>query len=866
MLQKNKAISKFLVALILMSFIFILNTQKVLAYDYNTVLSDLESLENLAEEYKSEYEVWTDTKILVTSYIRDGVYDSTWNQYGTAVDTGFANYVNEKNSSLSYLKSVFTMTTSSGDTIDFKRLVSDLDIMYTKGSLFGSWVSDIYDLATVISTSQNSADNIASSYYNSFSSSGCLTNIDAFNIYKSGNGSVSGAIRNYYSSVSSSSRYKQFTNNIGVSNITKDALRTSVLTNFRNCSEITNLLGIRGISYDSNKNVVEGACFAFADYIFEKHPEKQYNTSIKISEKDFSMTIGEEAELTINIEPATDINLINVTSSSPDVVSVVNNNTIRAISSGEATITCSYQGASASIKVTVISKIESISFKDTKITVQAGTADKIEPIVTPAGNIKYSFKSSDTTVVDVDQSGNLYSLKSGTAIITCFSNDNQDIKAEMEVTVIESIQTLSISEPQISLRKGESRKVGLVVEPTNYTDKIIYNSSDNQIASIDANGMITARKEGTVTITCTAESNTELTATCEVTVTKSIESLRFNPSFTTIDLKEGNTYRLNLESVPVDIDPSLLAFEISDKSMISLNTKTMTITVSGHGNATITVRSKEDSDISAKMSIYVLDTSKEEEKPTPKVTNKDAEIDTKDIVDKVDELPNTKVDTSFFDIDIKNVLLMIIVIAIILVVLFVVISEIINRNRDKLGRFFGFRENFREDDYSPNHSDLDDYEDLDKMHLRTTKNVYKITYQTEKSANELKERLEREYQERIKIQESQKTKEQADAELLYFDQQMEKERGEEISEMLRADGLLDDSKEIIDTRETEELSDDFSEEDKEEFLKLSKDLEEDDDKFSTKDILSKDSKKTSENEFFSVEELRNELRDSLKDK
>ena len=839
MLQKNKTL-KYIVLLLFMSFLFLFNAQKVLAYDYNTVLSDLESLENLAEEYKSENGLSTDTRILITSYIRDGVYDSTWNQYGTTVDSNFVNYINEKNSSLSYLKNVFTMTTSSGDTIDFKRLISDLDIMYTKGSLFGSWVSDIYDLTMAISSSNETSDKIASSYYNSFSSAGCLTNIDAFNIYKKNDWKLSSSIRDYYNSLGSNNRYIQFTNNLGVSNITKEALRTSTLANFRNCSEIITLLGMRGISYDNNRNIVEGASFAFADYIFEKHPNKQYNTSLSFNEKDFNMTIGEEAELTINVEPKVDSSLLTLTSSAPDVVSIVSGNTVRAISAGEAVISCSYQGATGSVKINVLNKIEKIEFKETKKTIQAGTADKLEPVITPSGNLKYSFKSSDPTVVDIDQSGNVFSLKAGTAKIYCISNENPEIKAEMEINVIESIQEILLKEEEISLRKGESRKLALTITPESYTDKLIYNSLDNQIASIDTDGTITARKEGETTISCYPESNPELIVSCKITVTKGIEKLAFNPSFVTIDLKEGNTYKMNLESTPLDIDVSELSFEISDKKMISLNPKTMTITVSGHGSASITVRSKEDTDIYAKLSIYVLDSEdfgnkkKEDTKPTP---NKEVEINTKDIVDKADLTVDKKTDTSFFNIDFQKVILIIVVVSIILVILGAIISEFVNRGKG-LGFKLGFRENFNEDAFvENNNSEYFEYRN-------EFKNAYKIRHQSEEDALKLEEELETEYEERMKKQkeENSKKEQKIDADLLFFDKKMEEQRGKEIKDLMKEDGLLENDEDLF-----------MEDEDKKIFDALTKDDKEN--KKEEKDDL----------KFFSADELRNELRDSLKD-
>ncbi len=109
---------------------------------------------------------------------------------------------------------------------------------------------------------------------------------------------------------------------------------------------------------------------------------------------------------------------------------------------------------------------------------------------------------------------------------------------------------ITLDKTSINLPEGSSEKLTATVLPENATNKkVIWSSSDESIAKVDENGNITAKKEGKAIITAKVE-NTDLTATCEVNVSKLVEENK-NNAILSISLVNGATkeYDVSMEEV-----------------------------------------------------------------------------------------------------------------------------------------------------------------------------------------------------------------------------------------------------------------------------------------------------------------------------
>ena len=152
------------------------------------------------------------------------------------------------------------------------------------------------------------------------------------------------------------------------------------------------------------------------------------------------------------------------------------------------------------------------------------------------------WNSNNMSVVTVDKDGKITAVGTGSAEVFCFLKSNGKIFAKCSVTVQipdtqpeptkpvepkptepEVVKVSSITlNPDISLKieEGNSSKITAKVVPSNATNSSVkWVSSSPDVATVDDSGNVTALKEGSTTITCTAVDGSGVSASCPVTVT-----------------------------------------------------------------------------------------------------------------------------------------------------------------------------------------------------------------------------------------------------------------------------------------------------------------------------------------------------------
>lgn len=81
-------------------------------------------------------------------------------------------------------------------------------------------------------------------------------------------------------------------------------------------------------------------------------------------------------------------------------------------------------------------------------------------------------------------------------------------------------KSVKINAPSVTLSIGDIATLSAVMKPTNSTDKLKWSSSDENVATVNSYGVVTAVAEGSASITVKTSSNK--TAKCAVTVKKSL--------------------------------------------------------------------------------------------------------------------------------------------------------------------------------------------------------------------------------------------------------------------------------------------------------------------------------------------------------
>ena len=81
------------------------------------------------------------------------------------------------------------------------------------------------------------------------------------------------------------------------------------------------------------------------------------------------------------------------------------------------------------------------------------------------------------------------------------------------------VTSITLSQTSLSLSRGDSQTLTVTILPSDANNKsIAWTSSDASVATVDANGLVTAVAVGSCTIACAATDGSGVTATCQLTV------------------------------------------------------------------------------------------------------------------------------------------------------------------------------------------------------------------------------------------------------------------------------------------------------------------------------------------------------------
>ena len=216
------------------------------------------------------------------------------------------------------------------------------------------------------------------------------------------------------------------------------------------------------------------------------------------------------------------------TSSDPKVATVADDGTVTAVADGDAVITV-YLKNYPKIKTTVDVKVDtkvavtSVTASPAKLTFTNKTSQKITPTVLPenASDKTVTYTSGDTKVATVDDNGNVTPVANGTTTITVASKADPTKKAAVEVEVKLPVLPTAIDASNISFASKDdaAKKISYSVTPDNADDKSVsFAVKDSSIATVDNEGNVTPKGEGTTTVTITSNADKSVTKTITVSV------------------------------------------------------------------------------------------------------------------------------------------------------------------------------------------------------------------------------------------------------------------------------------------------------------------------------------------------------------
>lgn len=237
-----------------------------------------------------------------------------------------------------------------------------------------------------------------------------------------------------------------------------------------------------------------------------------------------------------------------------------------------------------------------ISLNQSNMELTVGGSGSLTATVTPEGTaVEWSTSAGNVATVS---NGTVTAVGAGEATITAAAGGKT---ATCKVTVKEAppakvpVESVAVTPAALSLEVGKTGALKAAVAPDTATDKsVTWKSSDEAVATIAADGTVTAVKAGTATMTATTTDGGK-TATCTVTVgTAAVAVTEVKLDKTTLSLEAGKTAALKATVTPDNATNKTVSWTSSDKAIATVDEKG-TVTGVKAGEATITATAGEKS-------------------------------------------------------------------------------------------------------------------------------------------------------------------------------------------------------------------------------------------------------------------------------
>lgn len=205
---------------------------------------------------------------------------------------------------------------------------------------------------------------------------------------------------------------------------------------------------------------------------------------------------------------------------------------------------------------------------------------KLDPINASSDGITWT--SSDSNILSIDNNGNAVAKNKGTVKVTVKTNNGKTDSIAVTVILanttsggIKKVKTVSITSYPDEMIVGNTFQLQTKITPSLVdNNKLTYKSSDEKILTVDSNGLVTAKKKGSATVTVTSVNNKHTEVTIKVV------NAKVTLSKSSMTISEGET-----KEITVKIE-SNKQYSASDLKWVTGNAIVTKVETTSSGNNT----------------------------------------------------------------------------------------------------------------------------------------------------------------------------------------------------------------------------------------------------------------------------------------
>lgn len=230
-----------------------------------------------------------------------------------------------------------------------------------------------------------------------------------------------------------------------------------------------------------------------------------------------------------------------------------------------------------------------------------------------ADNRTVKWETSNVKVAAVDAQGTVTGNGAGTATITAAAMDGSGVKGTYVVTVTDAVTKITLSSGTKGIAVGKKVTVKPTIKVTGKTanKKLAWSSSNKKYATVNAKGIVTAKKAGAgknVTITATATDGSGVSGKVKIKIVKhAVKKITLKCKSKTVKPGKKATIKATVKTTGKNANKTL-AWSSSNKKYATVNSKgVVTAKKAGKGRTvTITAKATDGTGKKAKIKIKII--------------------------------------------------------------------------------------------------------------------------------------------------------------------------------------------------------------------------------------------------------------------
>ncbi len=265
------------------------------------------------------------------------------------------------------------------------------------------------------------------------------------------------------------------------------------------------------------------------------------------------------------------------------------------------TITATFTMTNGNIKkasciIFILPAVTEVKLSKTELTLPVGETNVISAILTPENTTAdLTWVVSDKTIVDTNvmpgsKSIEITGKKVGSTVIMVMNSQNM-IYTSCKITVTDTMTAISLSQTQVKVKMSQQfYRLKATTVPADVKTKLLWQSSNTAVATVDEDGMVTLVSAGQAIISVQPTFNpNNIMAQCNLTVTASSTGLTLNKTTTTIEVSK--TEKLEVTTTPTNATSDIKWKTID--SAIATVSSTGLVTAVAPGKTYVTATTEE---------------------------------------------------------------------------------------------------------------------------------------------------------------------------------------------------------------------------------------------------------------------------------